>query len=205
MRSRILLIIVLITHNYFVYSQISISNSDVDYTLTHENDNIKRILTFWKDKDSTIYTSVKYSISDFNAISTNKNLSEEIIYINQLWNIARDSINFELQSFNIAYPLLYSDVLRNHIQAFLSSNEWQDHIKLNGKKLDYELIKKIMLDYNTYKPLNEFLNSKGYHISGFSTEKHGYVTKKNLQKAGFSENEIVPMPFIVWVILDKVN
>jgi hypothetical protein len=45
------------------------------------------------------------------------------------------------------------------------------------------------------------LKTKGYHITGFSNEKHGFVTKENLQKSGFAGNEIVPMPFMVWLIL----
>jgi hypothetical protein len=93
--------------------------------------------------------------------------------------------------------------LKNHIQAFTDSKNWQNHIKQNGKKLDYKIIKETMLKSDIYKPLNDFLKTKGYYISGFETEKHGFITKKNLQKAGFPGSEIVPMPFIVWVVLNK--
>ena len=62
-----------------------------------------------------------------------------------------------------------------------------------------------MLEGDVYKALNDFLKTKGIYISGFGTEKHGFVTKENLQKAGFTGNEIVPMPFIVWVTLNQSN
>ena len=185
------------------FSQVEISKSSVDFSLKIEQDSIYRILTFWKDLDSTIYTSVKYSVSDFNKTATTKNLANEINTINQLWETAEDSICFNLQSFNIGYPLLYSDILKNHIQAFINSEEWQKHLELNGKILNYKIIKKVMMEANTYKLLDDFLKTKGLYISGFETEKHGFVTKEILQKAGYSGNEIIPMPFIVWVKLAK--
>ncbi|MCK5169114.1 MAG: hypothetical protein KAQ75_04470 [Bacteroidales bacterium] len=187
-----------------VYCQITISKSKVDYSLKIEKDSTTRILTFWKDKDSTIYTSVKYSVIDFKKKSTEINLTDEISTINQLWNIAKDSITFNLQSFNIGYPLLYSDILKNNIQAFIDSKDWQNHIKQNGEKLDYNIIKKVMLDADVYQPLNDFLKTKGFYISGFETEKHGFVTKENLQKVSFTGAEIIPMPFIVWGVLSKL-
>ena len=186
-----------------LYAQISISTTSVEYSLTYKQDSIYRILTFWKDKDSTIYTSVKYSVISFETTNLNTKLSEEIPFIKQLWNKAEDSIQYNLQSFNIGYPLLYSDVLKNHIQAFLNSKDWQSHVKQNGRTLNYEIIKKIMLENNIYKPLNDFLKTKGYYISSFETEKHGFITKENLQKAGFTGSEIIPMPFIVWITLKK--
>ncbi len=203
---RILLVFLLVfTATESLFSQVSVRKSEVDYSLKIEKDSIYRILTFWKDKDSTNYSSVKYSISDFNNISSPKKLIDKINTINQLWNIAKDSIALNLNSFNIGYPLLYSDVLKNHIQAFIDSEDWQKHVKQNGKTLNYEIIKKVILEANVYKPLNSFLRTKNYHISEFETEKHGFVTKENLQNAGFSSSEIIPMPFIVRIVLNQNN
>ncbi len=189
--------------NSLLNAQVTISKTDVDYSLKLEQDSIFRILTFYKDADSSLYHAVNYSISDFNSADNEFNLNHEVEFIQQLWNIAEDSILLKLRSANIGYPQIYSDVLASHIQAFLDSEQWQMHIKQNGKKLDYEIIKTVMLEEDVYKPFNDFLKLKGYHISGFSTEKHGFVTKENLQKAGFAGNEIVPMPFMVWLILSK--
>ena len=208
MMKQIKIILILLSFLFLfqlVYSQTTISKSDVDFSLKIEKVSVIRVLTFWKHKDLTIYSSVKYSITDFNKITTERNLADEISIIDQLWDIAKDSIIFDLQSFNIGYPLLYSDILKNHIQAFIDSKDWQNHIKQNGKKLDYEIIKEVMLRNDVYKPLNDFLKTKGYYISDFETEKHGFVTKENLQKTGFTGNETVPMPFIVWVTLNQLN
>ena len=112
-----------------VLSQVSVTKSNVDFTLTLKQDSVYRILTFWKEKDSEIYTSVKYTVSDFSKLAAEKNLSDEIETINQLWIFSLDSIETDLQSFNIGYPLLYSDILNNQIQAFLYSDEWQKHVK----------------------------------------------------------------------------
>ncbi|MBU8892331.1 MAG: hypothetical protein KOO66_06100 [Bacteroidales bacterium] len=205
MYRNILITICLILLFNFLNAQVSIEKSVVDYSLKIKGDSVYQILSFWKHKDSTIYKTVKYSVTDFNNPAQEKKLIKEISTIDGLWSIAKDSIKFDLQSFNIGYPLLYSDILKNHIRAFLDSEDWQNHLRQNGKKLNYEIIKRVMLDNNVYQPLNEFLKTKGYQISGFETEKHGFVTKENLLNAGYSGNEIIPMPFIVWVILNKYH
>jgi len=186
-----------------LFSQISIEKTNVDYSITLEKDSVYRILSFGKQFDSGIYTTVRYSISDFNHKPKDKALKDEIKTIKKLWELTEDSIQYDLQSLSIGYPLQYSDVLKNHIQAFINSEAWQNHVKKNGKKLNYEIIKQVILDYDVYKPLHDFLKTKSYEFSGFSTEKHGFVTKENLQKAGFQSNEIIPMPFIVYIVLRK--
>lgn len=186
-----------------IFGQVMISKTQVDYSLKIEQDSIYRILTFWKHKDSTIYTSIKYSISDFNENSNPKNLADEIVYIEQLWNIAQDSISMNLKSIIIGYPQVYKDILQNHIEAFKQSKEWQSHVNENGKTLNIELIKKIMFESDMYKPLNDLLRTKGYQVSGFETEKHGFITKENQLKAGYSGQEIIPMPFMVWITITQ--
>ncbi|MCB2195600.1 MAG: hypothetical protein KQH79_07055 [Bacteroidetes bacterium] len=203
MKNLIVILNLFLGLNSLLNAQVTISKTNVDYSLKLEKDSIVRILTFYKVADSSFYHAIHYAISDFSHTGTEFILKNEIEFIQQLWNMAEDSISLELRSANIGYPLEYSDVLANHIQAFLDSEQWQKHITQNGKKLDYEIIKTVMLKQDVYKPFHDFLKSKGYHISGFSTEKHGFVTKENLQKAGFAGNEIIPMPFMVWIILSK--
>ncbi|PLX11792.1 MAG: hypothetical protein C0597_14545 [Marinilabiliales bacterium] len=203
MKYKVILFILSSILSVSVKSQIQISKTNADYSLSIKQDSVYRILSFWKDNDSTIYSSVKYTISDFTQNQDEKYLEDEIIVIQKLWDIADDSIQYNLESFNIAYPIQFTDVLKNHISAFLKSKDWQNHVNKNGKKLDYDIIKKVMLENDIYMPLNEFLKTKGYQVIGFSTEKHGFVTEENLQRAGFNANEIIPMPFIVWVKLEK--
>lgn len=203
MKNLVVLLSLFLGLNSFLNAQVTISKTNVDYSIKLEQDSIVRILTFYKSADSTVYHAVHYSISDFSHASKEFILKNEIEFIQQLWKIAEDSISLELRSANIGYPLEYSDVLYNHIQAFLNSEQWQKHIKQNGKKLDYEIIKTVMLKQDVYKTFHDFLKTKGYQISGFSTEKHGFVTKENLQKAGFAGNEIIPIPFMVWITLSK--
>lgn len=181
--------------------QITLKKTDVDYSGQLKENKVIHILSFWKNKDSIIYTSAKYSVSDFNTENQDRTLINEIPILKQLWEIAEDSIQMNLQSFNIGYPLLYTDILEKHINAFINSKEWQDHVKKNVKKLDYQIIKDVMIKYNVYEPLNDFLKSKNYEVKEIETEKHGFITKENLQKAGFSGSEIIPMPFIVWIII----
>lgn len=187
------------------YSQVVIQQTESDYTLKIETDSIIRHLTFWKDKETGIYTGCKYSCTKFKVLLKPSLLSDEIENIKALWDMASDSININLNRVFIGYPEEYSDIFLNQINAFNQSEKWQNHIKKNGKTIDYKLIHEIMMDYNVYKPLNDFLFEKGYKIKGFSTEKHGFATQVSLKKYGFSGNEIIPLPFMVWISLESTQ
>jgi len=196
---RNLLIPVFLLISFCSFSQVIIQKTEKDYTLKIDSDSIIRHLTFWKDNDSTYYSGCKYSCTKFKTLTNPLHLSDEIQTMEMLWKSATDSIEINLNSIFIGYPSEYIDILTNHILAFTLSDEWQNHIEKNGKTLDYKLMQQIMLDYNVYKPLNDFLLTKGYQIKGFSTEKHGFVTKEELIKLGYSGKEIIPLPFMVWI------
>jgi hypothetical protein len=191
--------------SFFSFSQVSIQKTESDYTIKIETDSIIRHLTFWRDKETGIYTGCKYSCTKFKVLSKSLLLSDEIENIKALWNIASDSININLNRVFIGYPEEYSDIFLNQINAFYQSEKWQNHIKKNGKTLDYKIIHEVMLDSNVYKPLTDLLFDRGYRISGFSTEKHGFATKESLIKYGFSGNEIIPLPFMVWISLESTQ
>lgn len=201
---RIILFIAFLSISILSYSQVVIQQTESDYTLKIETDSIIRHLTFWKDKETGIYTGCKYSCTKFKVLSKPLLLSEELQYIEILWNIASDSINIELNRVFIGYPEEYSDIYLNQINAFYQSEKWQHHIKINGKTLDYKIIHEVMMDFNVYKPLNDFLFERGYRITGFSTEKHGFATRESLKNYGFTGNEIIPLPFMVWIKVERL-
>lgn len=130
-------------------------------------------------------------------------LSSEIQYIRSLWDSARQAIDIRLTSVSVGYPLQYTDVLKNHVTAFKRSPEWQAHVKNKGKTLDYPLIKSTMLAGHVYQPLEDLLKEYGYEITGFSTEKHGFVTKDQLLDMGEAADEVIPVPFMVWIKVEK--
>ncbi|OFX83373.1 MAG: hypothetical protein A2W99_11805 [Bacteroidetes bacterium GWF2_33_16] len=198
------LIVVFLFIRFFTFSQVLTQITETDYTLRIDSDSLIRQLTLWKEKDSSFYYGFKYSCTKFKPLTNALDLSEEIIIIERLLKSASDSIVLNLNTIFIGYPIEYEDIFENHINAFQNSVEWQNHVRNTGKTLDYKLIRKIMLDSNVYKPLNDFLETMGYYIIGFETEKHGFATKENLKKAGLSGQEIIPMPFMVWVKLRKV-
>lgn len=187
------------------FSQVSIQQTESDYTLKIETDSIIRHLTFWKDKETGIYTGCKYSCTKFKVLLKPLLLSEELQYIETLWNLASDSITIQLTIFFIGYPEEYSDIFLNQINAFNQSEKWQHHVKKYGKTLDYKLLHEVMMDYNVYKPLTYFLFDRGFRITSFSTEKHGFATRESLKKYGFTGNEIIPLPFMVWISLESIQ
>ncbi|MGE0088047.1 MAG: hypothetical protein AB7S50_01070 [Bacteroidales bacterium] len=197
-----LYIIIFVFVSFLSFSQVSIQKTESDYTLKIETDSIIRHLTFWKDKETDVYSGCKYSCSKFKVLAKPLSLKDEIKNIEILWKMAEDSISIALNRVFIGYPEEYSDIFLNQINAFNQSEEWQHHIKKNGKTLNNKIMHEIMMDYNVYEPLNNLLSEKGFRIIDFSTEKHGFATRESLKNHGFTGNEIIPLPFMVWVIIE---
>ncbi|MNY66180.1 hypothetical protein D3C86_2035610 [compost metagenome] len=63
----------------------------------------------------------------------------------------------------------------------------------------------VMLTGNVYKPFDSLLHRYGYRIVGYSTEKHGFISPKDLKNNGFKGNEIIQVPFMVWINVEKIN
>jgi hypothetical protein len=87
----------------------------------------------------------------------------------------------------------------------MNSKNWKNHLKAEGKTINVNLITEEMYKGDVYKPLNDFFRLKEYEISGFQTEKHGFVSRDELIRHGFEGNEIIPMPYMVWIELKKLN
>jgi hypothetical protein len=143
-----------------------------------------------------------------------RELKEEIKIIEFLWNSGKDRINIDLKSASVGYPLQYKDILLKQIEVFRNDPKWQKYTvyRKNNKKpswdIDHELIETIMLEGKVYSSLDDLLLKFGYKIKGFSVEKTGYVTQKYIDKYDleYEESEIkdIPIPFIVWVSVEKI-
>ena len=178
--------------------QIELDSSQAGYSLKINN----KTLHFQKALASNAYSSVHYS---FPLTKHRDNeLKSELDTIKLLWEAAEDKIIFDLKSINLNYPLAFVDTRKKHIQAFKQSKEWATYVRKNGRKLNYALIHQVMLKEKVYSPLDEFLAAKGYRIRGYSTEKHGFLTKKELQTYGFTGNETIPMPYLVNILIEKI-
>ncbi|MNE21888.1 hypothetical protein D3C80_1150700 [compost metagenome] len=174
-----------------------------DYTVSTASNSQHRILSFRKDKDSIAYTGLHYSFGL--SVKSTRNLSAEMLTMKQLWDKALPIIKTDLKSVSIGYPYEYIDVLKNYIAAFNQSPEWNNYVKKNGKKLNNKLVNHIMLTGNVYKPLDSLLHRYGYKITGFSTEKHGFIAPKDLISNGFKGTEIIQVPFMVWINVERIK
>ncbi len=157
-------------------------------------------ISFIKNKDSAAYSTLRISNYYYQAnIDTSFTLEYLSEQLSTIWAIVEMENKISLTHVSVGYPLEYTDVLINQIEAFKNSPQWQPHLYESKLWLDYELIKATMLEADVYKPLNNFLKTKGFHISGFHLEKHGYVTKNKLEELGYDTNMMIPVPFIVWI------
>ena len=181
-----------------VKAQVEVDTSYRSYSIKLTSGDDYRVLTFSQD-DSSGYVHMNYFANTSHA----QPLSSEIPYLCTLWDSARQAIDIRLTSVNVGYPLQYADVLKNHVTAFKRSPEWQAHVKNKGKTLDYPLIKSTMLAGHVYCPLEDLLKEFCYEITGFSTEKHGFLTKEELIELGEAADEVIPVPFMVWIKVEK--
>lgn len=181
--------------------QISVDTSYQSLALRLPTDDGYRVLTFRKENDSENYTSMRYYVGS----STGEQaLSSEVLHIKNLWDSAAKLVKMELTSINVGYPLEYNDVLRKHVAAFNTSAAWQDHVKKNGRTLNYPLMRRVMRDGQVYSALEEVMKGFGYELVDFSTEKHGFLTTKQLEDLGENPKSVVPVPFIVYVKVKKM-
>ncbi len=179
-------------------SSVIVKRSDVDYALILVSDSMTRSLTFYKHKDSTNYRHLNYQFYYKN----NVQIKEELYYLNELWSVAADSISLEISSIMVGYPLQYKDVLHNQILAFKDSPEWKE-MQQEGVLQNYQLMRDIMKKEKVFYPLDSLLEKRGFMIQGFATEKHGYVPDVVLKNSGFDETLKIPVPFMVWINIEK--
>lgn len=186
-----------------VFGQFNVTETDIDFTISKKSSDLQWVLSLEKPLNSFTYTNLHFSINAY--IDTTLLLKNEIAVMEELWGKLFEDLTINLHSVNVGYPLEYQDVLENLINAFINSEEWQAHTHKKEKKLDYPLIRKVLLEKKVYAPMEEFLAKNNYRISEIQTEKHGFLEQKDLVELGYSGDEIIPVPFIVWIIVEKTE
>jgi len=160
---------------------------------------------FYKNPDSMSYTGLSVRNYYYAKNSKKHDLKKIMNHFNIFWIVANRDSKINLQSVHVGYPLEYNDVLMRHIEEFKNSTKWNDYVKENGKKPDYKLTAEIMLETDVYKPLNDFLKSKGFEITNMSVEKIGLVQPELLEEYGLDNKAIIPMPHMVWINIVKTG
>lgn len=200
-------IIVLILYSCKPSDAQIIKKTAVDYAITTVTG---RNIRFSKGLYDSIYSLLHFSISN-SCDTCIYHLSEELLKIDNAWDMASDSIRIKLTSIFPGYPLNYKDVLQKQIIAFNLSNKWKSF--LNQEDRSYiaknKLIKDIMLSGGVYDMLAPLLNKYGYRIKGYDIEKTGYLTQKSVDKFNIDFNiekhARIPIPYIVWINIAPIE
>jgi hypothetical protein len=136
-----------------------------------------------------------------------QDLARIVEQLDVYWNVAnRDNeINLSEVSVHIGYPIEHGDVLKRHLNGFNKSKKWLEYVAKNYKNPDYKLTAELMLELDVYKPLNDFLKSKGFEMVEISLEKIGLVQPELLEEYGLDNKTIIPMPHMVWIKIGKTG
>ncbi|TRX49324.1 hypothetical protein FNH22_27240 [Fulvivirga sp. M361] len=175
-----------------------VNRSARDFRLKFKRDSF-RLLTLTRSQDSNTYQFMKYTFPSDSMVR----LADEMTFIHNLWNVAEDSIDIHLTSLSAGYPLRYTDILKNQIEAFSESKEWQKFVSENEREPDYAMISQIMQEQHVYAPLESLLTDKGYALVGISIEKVGRVMPEQLKALGYQGDEKIPVPYMVWLSVAK--
>ena len=161
---------------------------------------------FTKQLDSTFSMGILIW-SNHQIENKKQDLARIVEQLDIYWNVAnRDSaINLSEVSVHIGYPIEYGDVLKRHLNGFNKSKKWLEYIAKNGEIPNYKLTDEIMLELDIYKPLNDFLKSKGFEMKEIVSEKIGFVQPELLEEYGLDNKSIIPMPHMVWIKIGKTG
>ena len=61
--------------------------------------------------------------------------------------------------------------------------------------------KQVMIDHHVYGPFEDLLADYGYALTDLSTEKHGFVTNEKLKELVRNPDEVIPVPYMVWLTI----
>lgn len=184
----------------FLFSEITFNRSSVDYSVRKEFEGKYFIVSFRKSPDDSVYTYLKYSGN-----SKSGSFDEQMAMIDSLWTLAEDSIKIGLNAADLGYPLEFKSKLEEYIRAFLDSEDWMVHVTLKGKELNYDLMHKVIYENDIYPEITKLFNKRKYTVTGVSTEKHGFIPKVELVKYGFTGDEIIPIPFMLYWKLEEIE
>ncbi len=187
-----------------IEQEVETSISDKEITFRKDGYLNNRLFGFAKYEDEDHYSNIfikRYFDTELNA--SIHNLETLLKELDAFWEVVKRYSPIELSSASIGYPASYPDVLKRHIEAFINSDKWVEYAQENGKKVDYELTRSIMMEADVYKPLNDFLKTKGYCISDFRFEKMYYIKPEKLKADGYEVDFIIPLPYSVWIRVTK--
>lgn len=141
------------------------------------------------------------------------NLSTYIKQIDICWEYVEKIAPIEIKRLGLLPPQHYPDILRNQINAFNIDDEWRKDTLNNNVKnkktlmlgKTYKRTKDIMLKYNVYKPINDYLTKKGFHISRFALEKMSDISEQKQKEMAIENVILIPTPMSINIYIEKLN
>ena len=168
-----------------------------------------RIITFRKNNGLYIAFHNRHIDSAWTSISvghwpykmlqqySETDLQEHIENIDSCWNYMANLGEINITSLGLSSPRNYPDIAANQVRAFNEDLDWKSNPSNN--------IEAIMLKYDVYKPINDFLKLKGFAISGFAMEKMSTISEEEQKSMGIENPVSVPSPMAINIYVEKTN
>ncbi len=175
----------------------------ISFRLKGELSNIQ--CEFSKKPDSMSYSDLSVCSYYLVENAIEHDLAKIMSCFDIYWKVVNRNSKINLQSVHVGYPMEYKDILIRHIDGFKNSTKWIEYVEQNGKKPNDKLTAEIMLELDVYKPLNDFLKSKGFEIVDIRLEEINYILPEALEEYNLDDKTIIPMPQIVWFEIGKTG
>lgn len=182
------------------------------------------IITFRKNNGLSIAFHRKHIDSAWTSISvghwpykmlkknTETTLQEHTDNIDSCWNYIAKLGEINITSLGLLPPHNYPDVATNQVRAFNQDKEWKNESDNSIDKKEtlmpvttYDKTREMMLKFDVYQPINDFLKQKGFSISDYAVEKMGDISEEKQKSMGIENPILVPSPMAINIYVEKTN
>ncbi|MCX2742946.1 hypothetical protein OO013_03655 [Mangrovivirga sp. M17] len=187
---RTLLAFILLAFQTLIYGQVQKASLVGDELFSVKKKSSQSFLYLHQNDSTKEFDHAKYKIDASDKDSLN--LANEITTFNLMWESAVKSGNLKVKTIQIDKPEKFNDVLKRLASHYLDLEEkpFLD---------DYEAIGLMIHESGAYRPIYEYLRSKGLEVEGVKVEQVGIARTKSLNNVGIPGSPIVPIPYLIYL------
>ena len=196
-----------------IQNQIEEIDNNHELTITFKKNN-GLYIAFRREHIDSAWTSISFGHWPHKTFLNNTEtmLQKHMENIDYCWGYIEKIGEINITSLRLLSPHNYPDIATNQINAFNQDKEWKNKAnhRIDNKATlmlvtTYNKTVEMMLRYDIYKPINDFLKQKGFSISDYAVEKMGYISEEKQRSTGIENPVLVPSPLKINIYVSKIK